>query len=172
MKAALVSALFLVLASAGFADDPKTLYWEDLVPANEEDVINELLKRQQEERGTIQHGYGGGGAGWQLKSFNVVPELDGQLVRVPGFVVPLEFTPTGELDEFLLVPYQGACIHLPPPPPNQIVYAVANEKQQFGDMWSPIWVIGIMRTKQFLNDLGDTAYTLEIQRWEPYTGRE
>ncbi|MCW5966727.1 MAG: DUF3299 domain-containing protein, partial [Bryobacterales bacterium] len=49
--------------------------------------------------------------------------LDKKLVRVPGFIVPLEDSAT-EATEFLLVPYQGACIHVPPPPPNQIVHVM------------------------------------------------
>ena len=71
---------------------------------------------------------------------------------------------------FLPVPYQGACIHLPPP--NHLVYAVAKAPEMFGDMWSLIWLAGVLRTREFLNDLGDSAYTLEIQSWEPYRGRE
>ena len=56
-----------------------------------------------------------------VRSAPVVHELDGQKVRLPGFVVPLDFEDT-EISEFLLVPYFGACIHVPPPPSNQIVY--------------------------------------------------
>nr|WP_242469557.1 DUF3299 domain-containing protein [Rhabdochromatium marinum] len=44
----------------------------------------------------------------------LVEALDGQRVKLPGFVVPLEFD-FDELSEFLLVPYYGACIHVPPP---------------------------------------------------------
>jgi len=151
---------------------PKTLYWEDLLPANEDEYIEELLRQQEQQLGSINHSFGGSGAGMQLKTFNVVKELDGQTVRIPGFVVPLEFTMTGELTEFLLVPYQGACIHLPPPPPNQLVFAKADTPEVFGDMWSPIWLTGTLRTKEFFTDLGDAAYTLEISGWEPYQGRE
>ena len=46
--------------------------------------------------------------------------LDGKLVKIPGYMVPLE-DDSEVVSEFLLVPYVGACIHTPPPPPNQIV---------------------------------------------------
>jgi len=151
---------------------PKVIYWQDLMPENEDIVLEALQKQQESTMGALSHSMGAGGAQRQLKSFNVVQDYDGQKVKLPGFVVPLEFSPTGEVSEFLFVPYQGACVHLPPPPPNQIVYAKAKEKTYFGDMWSPIWLIGTMRTEQYLNDMGDAAYTLEIDRWEQYLGRE
>jgi hypothetical protein len=48
--------------------------------------------------------------------------LDGQNIRLPGYIVPLEVSEEGRTTEFLLVPYFGACIHVPPPPSNQIVH--------------------------------------------------
>ena len=44
--------------------------------------------------------------------------LDGKSVRIPGYVLPLEFEDTG-VTAFLLVPYVGACIHAPPPLPTR-----------------------------------------------------
>ena len=44
-------------------------------------------------------------------------KMDGQLIKIPGFIAPLDWADETELKEFLLVPYFGACIHLPPPPP-------------------------------------------------------
>ena len=38
---------------------------------------------------------------------------------------PLEEDSEGPVLEFFLVPYVGACIQVPPPPPNQIVYVKA-----------------------------------------------
>jgi len=68
--------------------------------------------------------------------------LDGQIVRMPGFVVPLEDY-VESASEFLLVPYYGACVHVPPPPPNQMVYVVMENrrKAEFG-WWEPIWLDG------------------------------
>ncbi|WP_036798701.1 DUF3299 domain-containing protein [Photobacterium marinum] len=47
-------------------------------------------------------------------------ELKGKLIKIPGFVTPVEFD-GDKVVKFFLVPTAGACIHTPPPPPNQIV---------------------------------------------------
>jgi hypothetical protein len=51
----------------------------------------------------------------------IVEDLNGRIVRMPGYLLPLDVI-GAKVTEFLLVPYIGACIHVPPPPPNQIVY--------------------------------------------------
>jgi hypothetical protein len=43
--------------------------------------------------------------------------LVGSSIRMPGYVLPLEFKDR-KVVEFLLVPTVGACIHTPPPPAN------------------------------------------------------
>ena len=79
-------------------------------------------------------------------------ELDGQTIRMPGYLLPLEFSGTG-VTEFLLVPWVGACIHTPPPPANQIVHVVIDEDSAFqiGSQFEPVWIEGEMlasRTRQ------------------------
>ena len=67
--------------------------------------------------------------------------LDGQTVRIPGYLLPLEFSGK-EVSEFLLVPWVGACIHTPPPPPNQIVHVKSDKPVGNVSMFAPIWVTG------------------------------
>jgi hypothetical protein len=67
--------------------------------------------------------------------------LDGEQVKMPGYALPLEFDGRG-VTEFLLVPYVGACIHVPPPPPNQIVFARLQSPYQPRDLYDPVWIIG------------------------------
>lgn len=81
----------------------------------------------------------------KLKSRSVNAELDGQVVRMPGYLLPLEFSGK-EVTEFLLVPYVGACIHSPPPPPNQIVHVKADKPVANLAVFAPIWVTGRMST--------------------------
>ena len=64
--------------------------------------------------------------------------LNGQYVKLPGYVVPLESDAGGLLSEFLLVPYYGACIHVPPPPSNQIVYVRLNKPYLLKSMEDPV----------------------------------
>ena len=103
-----------------------------------------------------------------LVSTNVNEELNGREVRIPGFVVPLEFNDDQFVTEFLLVPYFGACIHLPAPPPNQIVMVSSTQGMKLDDINLPFWISGVMRTTVTENDVATSAYALEMQEFEPY----
>jgi len=101
--------------------------------------------------------------------------LDGQLVRMPGYLLPLEFS--GKMvTEFLLVPWVGACIHTPPPPPNQIVHVKADKPFEMAGVFMPVWVTGKLTaaaTKKslFLIDGSsdvDIGYSLRASQVEPY----
>ena len=95
--------------------------------------------------------------------------MDKKAVRVPGFIVPLEDSAT-EATEFLLVPYQGACIHVPPPPPNQIVHVkMAKGKKVKLTMWDPYWIEGTLRIETVDSPYGEVSYSLEGQKQEDYT---
>ena len=73
-------------------------------------------------------------------------DLNNKVVRLAGYLLPLEFSDQGVRD-FLLVPYLGACIHVPPPPPNQIVLVQLAEKFRVADLFTPAWVVGRIKTK-------------------------
>ena len=102
-------------------------------------------------------------------------ELDGQIVRIPGYALPLEHRNTG-MKDLLLVPYVGACIHVPPPPANQIVYVTLKTGYVSTNLYEPVWITGrikIKATNQSLTYVDgtagiDTAYTLEGEQVEPY----
>jgi len=75
-------------------------------------------------------------------------ELNGKVVRIPGYLLPLEFEDK-KVVEFLLVPWVGACIHTPPPPPNQIIHVKLNKGFDMGDdMFTPVWVNGVMKAER------------------------
>ena len=95
------------------------------------------------------------------------PALEGQQVRIPGFVVPLDDS-SGGLKEFLLVPYFGACIHSPPPPANQIVHVLPKAPAGFKSM-DTVWVSGRMSTVRTDSYMGVSSYRLEAVKVEPYT---
>jgi hypothetical protein len=83
-----------------------------------------------------------------------VEELSGQRVRIPGHLLPLEITGT-KVTEFLLVPYFGACIHAPPPPPNQIIHVkiVPKEGYRIKKLYELVWVTGVISAKTMVKDL-------------------
>ncbi|WP_420438246.1 DUF3299 domain-containing protein [Candidatus Palauibacter sp.] len=94
--------------------------------------------------------------------------LAGQLVKVPGFTVPLEDW-ASSATEFLLVPYVGACIHTPPPPPNQLVYIEMEDGQRAKlDGWNPVWVEGVLEIETTESVYGYVGFTITGQRVYPY----
>ncbi len=94
--------------------------------------------------------------------------LAGKLVKIPGFTVPLEDW-ASSATEFLLVPYVGACIHTPPPPPNQLVYIEMDEgKRAKLDGWNPVWVEGVLEIELTESVYGYVGFTLAGQRVYPY----
>ncbi len=100
----------------------------------------------------------------------VVEELDGLRVRLPGFVVPLELD-ARKMSEFLLVPYYGACIHVPPPPANQTIHVVAPEGREYvGELFDTVWVTGTLRVIPTSSDLAEAGYRIDVTEIEPYDG--
>ncbi len=109
----------------------------------------------------------------EIKRAPTNPKLAGRLVKIPGYVAPLEMD--GEVaSEFLLVPYFGACIHVPPPPANQVVHvrAVGKGTKAARSWYDTVWVIGRMRIEHFEGETGTAAYAIDAQRIEPYEEQE
>ena len=106
---------------------------------------------------------------------SVNPLLNGQIVRLPGYLLPLEFSGK-QVSEFLLVPWVGACIHTPPPPPNQIVHVKPEKPVEMSGMFAPVWVTGQLTTGAIKKSLSlvdgsadiDVGYSLRASRVEPY----
>ena len=97
---------------------------------------------------------------WRVKSVleqsnanrpRLVHELDGRIIQIPGYALPLEFSDAA-VTEFLLVPYVGACIHSPPPPPNQIVHVHSRKGFQLSQLYMPVWVTGRMTMESSTQD--------------------
>ncbi|MBY6197737.1 DUF3299 domain-containing protein [Vibrio hangzhouensis] len=83
----------------------------------------------------------------QKMAETVTTEFDGQNVRIPGFLVPVEFSSPLVATEFLLVPVAGACIHMPPPPANQIVRVSYPKGYEVETVQYPVWVEGVISSK-------------------------
>ena len=91
------------------------------------------------------------------------PEWDGEEIRIPGYVLPLEYK--GErVTEFVLVPYVGACIHTPPPPPNQMILVKTDEGLITQGLFHPVWVEGRLAVAQNTRavDLSDGTSSFEV----------
>lgn len=105
------------------------------------------------------------------KSTDTLKKLDGKLVRIPGFVVPLDdFQEEGA--EFLLVPYYGACVHTPPPPPNQIVMVgMSGKKSVKLNLFDAVWMSGRLKIASVESPYGAVGYQLEGLKVEPYSSK-
>lgn len=158
MSQSLFKSLFLLFFIPLFAiasEQPKELEWEDLVP---EGFTAPSLD--------IEH-IGQAMAGPQSINAPVVKELNGKLVKIPGFVVPLE----GDDDvvtEFLLVPYFGACVHVPPPPSNQLIHVKMPKGAPIEAMYDPIYVIGVIKTESWEGELAQVGYSMDGSEIAPY----
>jgi hypothetical protein len=130
-------------ASARTANSPRTITWEELVPKDWDPMA--LFR----EKPTALIREGSAAERELMKEMRDVwdkaptrDELKGQRVRLPGYVVPLDMV-GDKLQDFLLVPYFGACIHSPPPPANQIVHITLKRPQTLRTM-DVVWVTGVI----------------------------
>ncbi|MCL5779099.1 DUF3299 domain-containing protein [Limibaculum sp. FT325] len=104
-------------------------------------------------------------------------DLVGSSVRMPGYVLPLEFKDRKAV-EFLLVPTVGACVHTPPPPANQIVHVVYPEGIEVNGLFTPVWITGTMVAQSSVQDVGyvdgqapvAVSYTMQPVLVEEYGG--
>ncbi|XGC81734.1 DUF3299 domain-containing protein [Bdellovibrio bacteriovorus] len=129
----------------------------------------------------IYHGFGGGSANlngvevdWRLlgemdyitgTGSSELTSLNGKAVKIPGFMVPLE-DDQKDVIEFLLVPSPQACIHVPAPPPNQMVYVKMKRGTEVAV--GPIWVYGTLNLVTKKSMYGDASFELVGEAVEPY----
>ena len=165
-------AATLVFSGMALADEVRELTWDDLIPGAETTEPPADPEKPAEEA-PVGHDGSEEDTGedlylYQPSAAGVVEELDGVLVKLPGFIVPLEVSMEGKVSEFLLVPYFGACIHFPPPPSNQIVYVTVKEPIDLASTWDPIWATGEIETEFRESDLAYSGYTMAAREIEVY----
>lgn len=167
---------------AGVVNGYRTIEWTDLMPKEDLDALLnppeyliEIADGSAEDQIASQVQMAIAQAGdsryqQALVSTSVVPVFDGKAIRLPGFIVPLDFgDERQQVTRFFLVPYFGACIHLPPPPPNQIIYAEYDKGFKLESLYEPFWLSGVLSTTLTENDTATSAYTIQVDRLEPYT---
>ncbi|MEK6774575.1 MAG: DUF3299 domain-containing protein [Bdellovibrionota bacterium] len=101
------------------------------------------------------------------KASSELEALNGKKVKMPGFMVPLEDS-MKTVTEFLLVPSPQACIHVPPPPPNQMVYVKMDPSAKTEVPYGPIWVYGTLNLVTKKSMYGDASFELLGDFVEPY----
>lgn len=168
----LLSALLLPLALLGgpvLAAEPRTLSWEELVPEGAPPPPPPVAFHDLAQLADVLAAESGPPAAQQSPAAPVVEALHGQTVRLPGYVVPLGLDRAGQVREFLLVPYYGACIHVPPPSSNQIVYVTSAEGVAIDALWQPFWIEGELRVEHSSSALAEAGYRLRADKILPYT---
>ncbi|MBU3023462.1 DUF3299 domain-containing protein [Aestuariibacter sp. A3R04] len=103
-----------------------------------------------------------------LNSVKTIPIFDNKAIRIPGFVVPLQQNEAQNVTEFFIVPYFGACLHMPPPPPNQIIHVSYENGLTLESLEQPFWFEGTVKIETRQRDLGTSAYALKLDRYEVY----
>lgn len=96
-----------------------------------------------------------------------VTDLLGTRVTLAGYVLPLETGADG-ISEFVLVPYVGACIHIPPPPPNQLLFVESNIPFKGGNLWDAVLVTGVLSVNLRKTDLAVVGYEMRADSIEDY----
>ena len=171
-----LGACIFLLAGLSFSEaksaetEYQEISWESLLPeawqttgsthdrksdtlSENEPVSSETLERYLEQRKEAPANSG----------------IQGRNVKIQGFVVPLEWNSDTELREFLLVPYFGACIHVPPPPQNQIIHVTLKKPLQNIRSMDVVSVYGKIEVQHVVSDYGTAAYSLKADRVEVYT---
>ena len=160
-RAFVIALSSLPLAGRVRADDaPRDFAWEELIPKGVpySRIVADGERDEANDR-------------WlpifDVNAYRFVEELDGVRVRMPGFLLPMETGPDG-VTEFILTPYAGACVHVPPPPPNQLVFVRTATPWPSERLFQPIWVTGTLSVNPITTELAEIGYGLEAERIEEY----
>lgn len=164
----LLAPLLLVLALPLSATEVRELTWAQMIPADappqpvEPAPIHDLSQLADALAESAP------AATQQSPAAPVVEALDGQQVKLPGYIVPLDVTDEGRVIEFLLVPYFGACIHVPPPPSNQIVHVSADLGVLLDALYQPFWIEGVLQVAHSSNELAEAGYQMRADKIYAY----
>lgn len=148
------------LPRAAFALTAREIKWDDLIPPGV--PYSEIIAEgEMDEQNDIWRPI------FDENATKVNAELDGAYIKMPGYILPLDMT-AGGITSFVLVPYVGACIHTPPPPPNQLVFVTTQTPWQSADMWEAVWVTGRMTTRLQTTEVAETGYAIDANEIEVY----
>lgn len=180
-RLALLLAASIIVGTSAFgataqAQAPRSLKWDELVPAGPPKALKPFFGSRPSDapRGpdvppepppSEDRGWMSGPAQQSSGPAPVVTALDGERVQIGGYVVPLDFEST-KVKEFLLVPFVGACIHVPPPPANQIIYVKPAQPFEIKATFDPVYVTGKISVAPTFTGLAETGYSIDAETVE------
>ena len=103
----------------------------------------------------------------QSKGGFINTSLNNKKIKIAGYIAPIAFDGDNVI-EFLLVPYRGACIHVPPPPANQIIYVKSANGLKADEIWSPKWITGVLTANSISTIVADVGYSIKEALVSPY----
>jgi len=159
----LLPALLLALALP-VAAEVRELQWSDLIPPGAPPPPPPVALHDLSQLADALEAEAGPAAMQQSPAAPVVEALDGVQIKLPGYIVPLDMSEEGRVTEFLLVPYFGACIHVPPPPSNQIVHATSELGVKVEQLYQPFWIEGPLRVEHASSELAEAGYRMDAQK--------
>lgn len=154
---ALASATVPQMALARTATE---ITWDDLIPPGV--PYSEILAEgEMDARNDIWRPI------FDANATKLNPVLDGAYIKMPGYIIPIDLSTKG-VTSFVLVPYVGACLHTPPPPPNQLVFVTTQTPWPSEALWDAVWVTGLMQHEIQSTEVADTGYVLKADQMEVY----
>jgi hypothetical protein len=152
--AALLAGASLLRPAAATQQHPRTVDWDELLPPAE--------RGSSAPPPVPVHDYLGekGPPMVQTGSFAANRGLHDRHLRIPGFIVPLVPHQAPQVSEFFLVPYYGACIHVPPPPPNQIVHVSFARPRRIATIYDAYWVSGLVQVARKATRMATAVYAM------------
>ena len=139
----------------------RDILWEELMPPLDEEVIRKYEEGKLSREDAVAY----------VNRLNKTPvkEMDGVRVRIGGFLVPLNIDQKQMATELLLVPSLGACIHTPPPPPNQTVYLRLKKGIKVTEAgYTPYQLEGTIKVKSNWAEVTETLYEMAVSSVEEY----
>lgn len=150
----------VALPQAALADTPTEITWDELIPPGV--PYSEIIAEgEMDELNDF----------WQpifdINATKLNPLLDGAYIKIPGYIIPIDLSTVG-VTRFVLVPYVGACLHTPPPPPNQLIFVTTEIPWPSDNLWDAVWVTGQMLHEIQSTEVAQTGYTLKADQMEAY----
>jgi hypothetical protein len=145
--------------------DPPTfaeIEWKDLIPAEEIENYRHAVVFSMRN---IDHNTDQRAA--QFGSFKTVAAMEGRRIALPGYVVPLDTDDHGLMTAFFFVPTMGACIHVPPPPPDQMIYVTLSRPVTAPDIGESRWLRGKLHAQTHELNLASAAYSMTDPQLDP-----
>ena len=136
-------------------------FLNDIADGSAADSVDDFASKQLEDEQAQRYQQA-------LVSTRVIEAFDGKAIRIPGFIVPLEQNDEQKATAFFVVPYFGACLHMPPPPPNQILYVEYKEGIAVENLYDPYWFEGTVKIDNHESALGSSAYSLVLDSFALY----